>query len=38
MAAMLTASIERGQLLLETISKRVAERTKALLVEVTTRA
>jgi len=31
----LTASTERGQLLLEAISKRIAERAKALLVQVT---
>jgi hypothetical protein len=29
----LTASVERGQLLLETISKRIADRAKALLAE-----
>jgi creatinine amidohydrolase len=31
----LTASVERGQLLLETISKRIAERARALLADVT---
>lgn len=32
----LTASTERGQLLLDTISKRIAEQAKALLVEAAT--
>ena len=34
----LTASVERGHLLLETISKRIAERAKALLAEVAANA